>query len=792
MFDGSIKPVEDIRINDVVMGDDSGPRIVKSLHSGMDEMYEVRSNKFEPYVVNSQHILCLKANYIGTHGGGIKKEISYSNISVVDYLTTSGKYKLRHKVYKTGAEFPKKPITIDPYFIGLWLGDGTSANLGITNIDDEIVDYIYRFAQKWNLKVRSNKITYTLTSGTNKEKNHLLLEFKKLDLINNKHIPNDYLINSRRNRLSLLAGLIDSDGHVDKNGKGIEITQKREDLAKQICFLAQSLGFHASLNSCKKKCQTGAIGTYFRVYIGGSFEEIPCLVARKKSIIKPTHKTNGRRRDNPLMSGFKIVPKGPGYYYGFEIDGNNKFLLGNFHVVHNTTSCLLKIREIAVRMPGSQILIMKKTLKEIRDDIWKTLYNPTDGFLASERIYGRLNKSNYEHHFLNGSKILFRQAGDAGDEKKLLGLDLSCIYFEQAENISKSMFEHALGRLTHWGDPANKNSRAYRYIKKYGTGEYASSIAKRPAHFFIMSCNPDTSSWIYDDIIRTCPKYNNKIPHIKNEALGWDIINFQTYDNAQLPNVKSFIEEQRMISSDVFFRRMIEGEWVGSEGLIYSHFNLEKHIISDFKYNDKNRFEIIVAIDPGSSWYTGVIFGAYDKQLGNYIVFDEVRIKDTIIDVISQSIKEILISYNIDINDVRFLIDAAANAKESSGISKADQYKQNKIYVTNANKQLGLERINGLFRQNRIYISGNCVYLLNDIKSYHFDKDGKPNKKSGPQAFDLADAFRYFINQFAYGLDYNVKKINIPKDMPAEDIRGNVYLTKIFNEATKAINPEEL
>jgi ATP-dependent Lon protease len=60
MFDGTIKMVQDIRVGDVIMGDDSTPRNVLSLGSGMDDLYEVYLNNGEKYGVNSQHILCVK------------------------------------------------------------------------------------------------------------------------------------------------------------------------------------------------------------------------------------------------------------------------------------------------------------------------------------------------------------------------------------------------------------------------------------------------------------------------------------------------------------------------------------------------------------------------------------------------------------------------------------------------------------------------------------------------------------------------------------------------------------
>jgi intein/homing endonuclease len=66
-------------------------------------------------------------------------------------------------------------------------------------------------------------------------------------MINNKHIPHIYKCNSSENRLKLLAGLIDSDGHLIKNG-GYEFTQKNEKLMDDVIYLARSLGF-----SCNKK-----------------------------------------------------------------------------------------------------------------------------------------------------------------------------------------------------------------------------------------------------------------------------------------------------------------------------------------------------------------------------------------------------------------------------------------------------------------------------------------------------------------------------------------------------------
>src|ERR1700744_2494325 len=61
MYDGTIKLIENIEVGDLVMGDDSTPRKVLEIHSGIDELYSVNPTKGDPYIVNSQHVLCLKS-----------------------------------------------------------------------------------------------------------------------------------------------------------------------------------------------------------------------------------------------------------------------------------------------------------------------------------------------------------------------------------------------------------------------------------------------------------------------------------------------------------------------------------------------------------------------------------------------------------------------------------------------------------------------------------------------------------------------------------------------------------
>jgi hypothetical protein len=288
MFNGETKKVEEVKIGDVLMGDDNTPRTVQELYHDEEEMFEIKPNKGDLYTVNLKHDLVLECT-------GYNEVLKGSRIiiSVNDYLQKSKTWQNRWKLIRSsGISWNKKAVQIDPYFLGLWLGDGTSA------------------------------------SCESKTKDKLLSSFKSYGLSNNKHIPFDYKINDRETRLQVLAGLIDTDGHLNCNGKMFEITLKNKTLADDMVFVARSLGFASTIKE----------GTYYRVNIYGSgLSKIPTKVLGKQ--FKEEHENN----KNHLVTGFKVIPKGVGEYYGFSLDKNRLFLLKSCDIVKNTgKSTLIK------------------------------------------------------------------------------------------------------------------------------------------------------------------------------------------------------------------------------------------------------------------------------------------------------------------------------------------------------------------------------------------------------------------------------------------------------------------
>ena len=363
MFDGSIKNIEDIKIGDVVMGDDSMPRTVLDLHRGRSKLYKLHINKLQDLIVSENHILSICYSHRKTH------EFIYEDIQIEKFLNRSKRYQEKAKFYQVPVSYAEKTLHIDPYYLGIWLGDGLSESLSRMSIsDEEILDYCSKYSQSLGLTLKQHSFkkdskcqTYCLSSLNNGyTKLHPICKWnKEYNLQNNKHIPIEYLTSSRKQRLELLAGLLDTDGYLKNNC--YEITQKNYQLAIDICKLAWSLGYNAIIKDTYKKAQTMETSKlYYRINICGNFEELPVKVKRKKP-------SNKNKKTYSIHHGFviKVMPD-EGNYYGIEVDGNGRFLLDNCMVVHNSTGAAYIFSKLKLASVNAELVT-----EFAKDKVWE-------------------------------------------------------------------------------------------------------------------------------------------------------------------------------------------------------------------------------------------------------------------------------------------------------------------------------------------------------------------------------------------------------------------------------------
>jgi len=409
MWNGETVMSQNIKIGDELIGDDGNKRIVEELCSGEDDMYEVSQTRGMSYKVNSKHKLALKpynnitfrseANiwivkwfnntYFSTKQFPTKEEATaflndlnlpdVVEITVDDYMKLSQTTKDSLYGYRANEiNWPHIDVSVDPYLMGLWLGDGVNNGMNFAcnpKSDSEIIRYIIGWCDKNGgelvhdaahcFRVRRAGLTqgreamnHGATSADCKgclknkcdlcdlpnsklerngrlNKNPLKDALEKYNLIQNKHIPRDYIVNDRDTRLQLLAGLIDTDGYVGNDGKRIMISQSNHSIAKDIALVARSLGFVVSVDIVKKEnvpfpgIQPKTYPPHLRVSISGTnLSDIPTLLPRKKC-----------HDSNPNKDWFKttisVKSIGKGSYFGWSVNDNKRFIMEDMTVLRN-------------------------------------------------------------------------------------------------------------------------------------------------------------------------------------------------------------------------------------------------------------------------------------------------------------------------------------------------------------------------------------------------------------------------------------------------------------------------
>lgn len=208
------------------------------------------------------------------------------------YTEKNGKKRYRyHLPFIKPIQYPKTELPLDPYFLGLWLGDGSSTKPCITHDpkDIESIEHIpYKISTICTHTETGVKTTYFSHQG-------IIKKIKELHLYNNKHIPRIYLEACVEDRLQLLAGLIDSDGSVDKNGR-VRFININKQLINDVFELCTGLGlypyFHVRKKEDYKRNSKYNIKSTHDAYVVGFQPKysIPTQIPRKRINKTPTHR----------------------------------------------------------------------------------------------------------------------------------------------------------------------------------------------------------------------------------------------------------------------------------------------------------------------------------------------------------------------------------------------------------------------------------------------------------------------------------------------------------------------
>lgn len=323
------------------------------------EKIDVKPNEIRTVVLNTKHLFdTYKRKYFDKN---LNKEVEVN----------------RYTILKNDClEYSEKPVEIDPYYLGIWLAEGTTNSVGhITTADSEIVDFLKEYADRLGGRLILKKdITYGICNKESGKKSPLFDKFKKYNLIKNKHIPNDYLYNTKEIRMELLKAILDGDGTVDKKGR-IELALSCEPLVKDVVKLIRSLGFSCSVTSripfYLKDGKRIYGKTSYRIYMGKIEEEVFKLSRKKERQFLRENKKFGFINKTTIVKIEKVKPD-----YATCISVNNKdklFLTTDYIPTHNTVS----------------FFAMDEALKHGSKVYYKTHTGNIEDVKIGDRIYGQ-------------------------------------------------------------------------------------------------------------------------------------------------------------------------------------------------------------------------------------------------------------------------------------------------------------------------------------------------------------------------------------------------------------------
>lgn len=264
---GYIK-MKDINMGDLVIGDDGKPHsVIGVFPQGIKKIYRITFSDRNYVDCSEDHLWTVMTSHDASHGG------NYRTVSVKDILdkkvpyyydTKNGiKYNLRVPMCKPIEFELKEKLPIDPYALGLLIGDGSfvTGTPKFTNPENDVVDLLReKLGKRYSVNrcAKDRNYEYCISdnekasrerfnNGEYKEGYRNGIKTRLIDLglfgctAEHKFIPDIYKFASVNDRIEVLSGLMDTDGEISRQGL-YEISSKSEKLIKDIKFIVESLG----------------------------------------------------------------------------------------------------------------------------------------------------------------------------------------------------------------------------------------------------------------------------------------------------------------------------------------------------------------------------------------------------------------------------------------------------------------------------------------------------------------------------------------------------------------------
>ncbi len=422
---GGYKKYSDLKVGDKVIGGDGLPTKVIKIHpKSKMELYKVTTNDGRELICNKEHLFRVRVPQNNKRWEirnlrWILKRYSRERLDKRD-----GKIHYEHPIQLEPilVEFNEKVLPIDPYTLGMWLGDGHSAGSRMTSDDPEIFNY-----SKFDWYKLSGKYAY----GTRGLQKILRLN----DLQNNKHIPREYFTSNSKQRLELLRGLMDTDGTCHSQGGIAYFSNTKYQLIKDIVELVRSLGGVAMI--CKVDME-----------VNGKPYDTWTVSVKLPSGINPFNlkrkvkKYTGLKRELTINI-VNVEPVDYDVANCITVEGDGMFIVNDYFPTHNSTLVTIGYSLFRiVNNPNVRILILNATwqmavdfLTEIKNHLQN---NPLIAELYPEIHEAAMNPSEWAQDRItikrNDTNVKGPTVWAAGVESNLVGSHPDVIIMDDVVN----------------------------------------------------------------------------------------------------------------------------------------------------------------------------------------------------------------------------------------------------------------------------------------------------------------------------------------------------------------------
>lgn len=353
---------------------------------------------------------------------------------IVDTLTFGKRGDNNHCIPTTGPlQLAEAKLPIDPYLLGVWLGDGTSRNGDITTMDLEVVaaftDAGFSLRSK-NVKGRATTYSVAVLPSSKglprgSSRSEWNQSLRDAGLIQNKHVPNVYLRASAAQRLALLQGLMDSDGHAASDKLRVEFCNTNKRLIDAVVELARSLGEKPTVAAGRAKVNGKDCGDKWRVTWRA---KNPCFRIFRKLCRISLPRTQASRHTHRMIVGAEVIPVVP--MRCLTVDSPNHMYLAGEGMIptHNSVVLMmLLLRHVLMYGDRAYPLFVRESYEAIKQF-------EEEFELMVDYVYGRSashNKTDHTFYFPNGAKIQLGQIAEQKDYIKYQGKSYTMLIVDE-------------------------------------------------------------------------------------------------------------------------------------------------------------------------------------------------------------------------------------------------------------------------------------------------------------------------------------------------------------------------